>query len=97
MSVQRAEERRHRVVGYRFKSMGAIYLCTSWDRSCGYWMELVSGESTWFPDRKVGDRFNVSERAIDRTYRRVSFKIDESYSHGHDEGCNCWVCEGREP
>ena len=90
-------ERRHPTVGYRFKSGGALYACTSWDRSCGFWMEMVGGKSALLPDRKVGQRFNVSERAIGRTYHRESYSLDTPYQPVHDEGCNCFICEGREP
>jgi hypothetical protein len=47
-------------VGKRYKGWdGNVYECTSYDPSCGFWME--SSER----------RTCVSERAIGRTYHRV--------------------------
>lgn len=86
------ETKQHRTVGRKFQSFGAIYVCTSWDRTCGFWMEMVSGEDTLFRDRRPGERVNISERAIGRTYHRVHG--DTSYAR-HDDGCNCAVCENR--
>ena len=90
-------ERRHPTVGYRFRSGPLIYLCTSWDRSCGFWMEVVEGSGdVLYPSRKVGDRVNVSERAIGRTYHRAGYGADEPYRAEHATGCNCFICEDRD-
>lgn len=54
------KEARHPTVGERFRSMDGLCLCTSYDSRYGFWMEWVNG-----------DRRNVSERAIGRTYHRI--------------------------
>jgi len=83
------ETKRHPTVGRKFRAFGAVYRCTSWDRSCGFWMEMVGGKDELF-GRHAGARVNVSEAAIGRTYHRV---YDDGTYARHDNGCNCAVCE----
>ena len=60
----------HDVVGHFFRAtdwrpsppVTAMYYCDSYDPSIGYWMTNVDDAS---------DRKNVSERAINRTFREV--------------------------
>lgn len=84
----------HPTVGRVFRSFGATYRCTSWDRSCGFWMEQLSsvGSNSWFPGEGPGDRRNVSERAIGRTYQRDR---NDGSSMEHETPCNCHICEER--
>ena len=49
------------VVGHTFRGWGSnTYLCTAYDSRIGYWMQNV----------KTGEMRDVSERAIDRVYRK---------------------------
>lgn len=91
---KKPEKQQHETVGRLFKSGGAVYRCTSYDRRIGFWMELVEGTDSWLPDREVGDRANVSERAINRTYHRI-YARDDEVMEKHDDGCTCYVCEAR--
>lgn len=54
------KEARHPTVGERFRSPYGDCTCTSYDSRQGFWMAWANGE-----------RHNVSERAIGRTYHRV--------------------------
>lgn len=49
-------------VGKRYRAYdGCIYVCESYDPSCGYWMVRKDGSR----------RANISERAIGRTYHEI--------------------------
>lgn len=52
----------HHTVGRRFRYYPDTYLCDSYDPRCGYWM---TNEAT-------GERKNVSERTIGRTFHIIS-------------------------
>ncbi len=53
----------HETVGRNFRAFGGeIYYCDSYDPRIGFWMTNVKGN---------GDRRNVSERAIGRTFHLV--------------------------
>jgi hypothetical protein len=93
MAEQRDGEtlRLHPTVGRLFRSMGGRYRCTSWDRQSGFWMEMVSDQDRLFPERQPGDRVNVSERAIGRTFHRLYEDTNGGFQH--DDGCNCSICE----
>ena len=55
----------HPTVGHNFKSWdGHTYYCDSYDPAIGFWMTDVDDP---------GNRRNVSERAIGRTYHRVDY------------------------
>ena len=86
------EVRIHSVVGYKFQVGTAEYICIRWGRNAGYDMLLVS-EKDDFTGPKRFDIANVSERAIRSTYH---YAKDGYRRYPHHEGCNCWVCEGRE-
>jgi len=48
------------VIGKWYRHMGGVYFCSGYDPRCGFWM---LGED--------GERRNVSEAAIDRTFHKV--------------------------
>ena len=62
----------HETVGQRFRFMGVVFVCDSYDPSCGFWMtpEDTSVEDPIYEGERVRRR-NVSERAIGRTYHRI--------------------------
>ena len=64
----------HETVGWQYRGWdGLIYLCTRYDRAAGFWMRVVRVPSDADPlsTRCVGDEVCISERAIDRTYRKT--------------------------
>ncbi len=74
----------HDTVGYVFTFCGHLYFCDSYDPRLGYWMTNVLDE---------GDRRNVSERAIGRTYhalRMPQIKVSDDYA-------TYWAVHVREP
>lgn len=84
----------HPVIGSRFRSLGALYVCTAWRFNAGYDMKLLrNAPDSAFPSRKVGETFNVSERAIDRTYWILK-KGHEDYAPPveHAPVCDCEPC-----
>ncbi len=61
----------NQVVGKKFRAWdGRVYLCDSYDPSCGFWMQDVDDPS---------NRRNVSERAIGRTFHEVREKGGEAH------------------
>ena len=87
--------KQHSIIGRTFRAFGAIYRCTSWERGNGFWMEMIGGEDKLLGNRQIGYRANVSERAIHHTYWRYEVVGGKDLDK-HDDGCNCWICEGRE-
>lgn len=62
----------HPTVGHRFRAWdGCTYFCDSYDPSCGYWMTCVANPGNIL-SHEIGRRRNVSERAIGRTFFRLS-------------------------
>lgn len=60
---QTFEEWSKTIVGKRYRSMGRVYLCTSYDPAGGFWMRSV--------DSADPRETCISERAIGRTYHEV--------------------------
>lgn len=59
----------HQTVGHFFDAHdGKVYYCDSYDPRIGFWMTPVD----------EGERKNVSERAIDRTYHTIRWMMDGS-------------------
>lgn len=63
----------HAVVGKTFRAFGGdLYFCDSYDPAMGYWMRHVDAPAENYNDQHSKWRRNVSERAIGRTFHRVS-------------------------
>jgi hypothetical protein len=84
--------REHDTVGRTFTCSGAVYRCTGYDPSMGYWMQIETGRDELL-EVGPGHRTNVSERAIGRTFHR---RWRDESTTPHDPDCRCWICRGEE-
>ena len=91
VSIETSQQ--HETVGRAFRAFGYRFRCLRWARQTGFFMRVLSvpDADPIFPNRKVGDVIDVSERTIGRTFHR----LDDSYE-AHEQPCDCHLCEGRE-
>ncbi len=71
------------VVGTVYKCgwTGQFYRCFGYDRRQGFWMQCLTPTIPQaMPTRAVGEKSNVSERAIGRTYHTLNFRTEREFN-----------------
>ena len=79
----------HDVVGWRFKGpFGVVVRCTRYLPERGFFMKVIANASDAY--RRMGEEFDVSERAIGRTFHRIDGDAAPAI---HERPCRCSVCK----